>query len=246
VKILAVYNIKGGVGKTAAATNLAWLAAQQGYRTLLWDLDPQAAATFYLRVKPKVKGGAKKLLSGKKALNRAIRGTDYELLDLIPADFSYRKMDATLGREKKPKRQLARVLDPLDDEYDLLLIDCAPSIALASESVFHAADALLVPTIPTPLSLGTLGQILAHLKGSGSRILPFFSMVDRRKGLHRDICDDRASLPCRFLETEIPYSSVVERMGIHRAPVATYDRSSKAARAYDRLWGEIQDSLLRT
>ncbi len=246
MKILAVYNIKGGVGKTAAATNLAYLSARQGYRTLLWDLDPQAAATFYLRVKPKVKGGAKKLLSGKKAVDRAIRGTDYDLLDLIPADFSYRKMDATLSREKKPKRQLARVLGPLRNEYDILLIDCAPSIALASESVFYAADALLVPTIPTPLSLSTLKQIRDHLKGKSPRILPFFSMVDRRKGLHRRICEDRDSLPCRFLETEIPYSSVVERMGIQRAPVATYDRSSKAARAYESLWREIIEGLFAT
>jgi cellulose biosynthesis protein BcsQ len=239
VKTLAVYNIKGGVGKTAAATNLAWLSAKQGYRTLLWDLDPQAAATFYLRVKPKVKGGAKKLITGGKAVDRAIKGTDFDLLDLIPADFSYRKLDAALSKEKKPKKQLSRVLGPLEGEYDLLVIDCAPSIALASESVFHASDALLVPTIPTPLSLSTLRQILDHLDGRGPRILPFFSMVDRRKGLHKRICADRDALPCPFLETEIPYSSVVERMGTRRAPVGTYDGSSKAARAYRKLWEEV-------
>ncbi len=244
MKTLAVYNIKGGVGKTATATNLAYLSASAGYRTLLWDLDPQAAATFYLRVKPRVKGGAKKLLTGGKAVDRAIKGTDYELLDLIPADFSYRKLDATLSREKKPKRRLSRVLGPLEGEYDLLIIDCAPSIALASESVFHASDALLVPTIPTPLSLSTLKQILGHLGRKGPRILPFFSMVDRRKGLHRLICEDRQSLPCRFLETEIPYSSIVERVGTHRAPVATFDRASKAAKAYASLWREVMGRLI--
>lgn len=241
MRIVAVYNIKGGVGKTAAAVNLAWLSARHGYKTLLWDLDPQAAATFYLRVKPKVKGGAKKLLRGKKAIDRAIRGTDYDLLDLIPADFSYRKMDVTLGEKKKPKRQLARVLSPLADEYELLFIDCAPSIALASESVFYAADALLIPTIPTPLSISTLRQILRHV--DGPRILPFFSMVDRRKGLHKEICDEREALPCRFLEAEIPYSSIVERMGIHRAPVGTYAGTSAPARAYERLWKEVVDGL---
>jgi cellulose biosynthesis protein BcsQ len=245
VKTLAVYNLKGGVGKTATATNLAWLTAAQGLRTLLIDLDPQAAATFYLRVKPRVKGGAKRLLSGGKAIDRAIKGTDFEHLDLLPADFSYRKLDAVLARVKKPKRYLSRLLRPLADEYDLLIIDCAPSIALASESVFRAADVLLVPTIPTPLSLGTLRQILAHLGPDGSFILPFFSMVDRRKGLHRQICEDRDSLPCRFLETEIPYSSVVERMGIHRAPVATFERGSRAARAYEELWREVREAVWR-
>lgn len=239
MKTIAVYNIKGGVGKTAAATNLAYLASLDGRRTLLWDLDPQAAATFYFRVKPKVKGGAKNLLRGGAAIDAAIRGTDYEGLDLLPADFSYRKLDATLGREKKPKRQIRRLLDPLSSQYDVLLIDCAPSIALASESIFYAADILLVPTIPTPLSLGTLRLILDHLEGRDARILPFFSMVDRRKALHRSICDDRAALPCRFLETVIPYSSVVERMGVHRAPVATYAGSSEPARAYARLWREV-------
>ena len=96
MKILATYNIKGGVGKTASAVNLAWMAARDGIPTLVWDLDPQAAATYYFRIKPKIKGGGRGLVSGKHALEDLIKGTDFEGLDLLPADFSYRHLDLLL------------------------------------------------------------------------------------------------------------------------------------------------------
>jgi cellulose biosynthesis protein BcsQ len=97
VKIFATYNIKGGVGKTTAAVNLAYLSAADGCRTLLWDLDPQGAASFLFRIKPRVKGGGKALIRGTKALDDAIKGTDFDHLDLLPADFTYRNMDLLLG-----------------------------------------------------------------------------------------------------------------------------------------------------
>ena len=159
VRVFATYNIKGGVGKTATAVNLAYLAAKDGARTLIWDLDPQAAATFYFRVRAKVKGGAKKLLKGKRPLDATIRGTDFEGLDILPADFTYRNMDLDLVQSKKPTRQLASLLLPLSLQYDYLFLDCAPSISLVSESIFVAADVLLSPTIPTTLSLRTLDQL---------------------------------------------------------------------------------------
>ena len=81
---LATYNIKGGVGKTAAAVNLAYLAASDGRRTLLWDLDPQGAATYLFRVKPRVKGGGRGLVSGKRPVDDAVKATDFDNLDLLP------------------------------------------------------------------------------------------------------------------------------------------------------------------
>src|SRR5690606_30492016 len=129
VKVLAAYNIKGGVGKTATAVNLAHLAAEGGARVLVWDLDPQGAASFYFRVKPKVKGGSRGLVTGKRDLDAAIKGTDHDNLDLVPADFSYRNMDLELDATKKPTRRLAQLLRPLRREYDYVVLDCPPSIS---------------------------------------------------------------------------------------------------------------------
>ena len=159
MKVIATYNIKGGVGKTAAAVNLAWLAAREGAPTLVWDLDPQGAASYYFRVKPRIKGGGKRLVKGKRDLDDFIRGTDYGLLDLLPADFSYRNMDLYLEHAKNPVRQLHKLLKPFRREYYYVFLDCPPSISLVSENIFEAAGTVLVPTIPTTLSLRTYKQI---------------------------------------------------------------------------------------
>jgi cellulose biosynthesis protein BcsQ len=107
MRIYATYNIKGGVGKTTTAVNLAYLAAESGLRTVLWDLDPQGAASFMFRVKPKVKGGGRALISGKRPLDDAIKGTDFDNLDLIPADFTYRP--AARPAEGRVRRRLPRL-----------------------------------------------------------------------------------------------------------------------------------------
>jgi cellulose biosynthesis protein BcsQ len=248
MKVFAVYNIKGGVGKTASAVNLAYLSASGGARTLIWDLDPQGAATFYFRIRPRVKGGGRKLIRAKdKArLMRHVRGTDFEGLDLLPADFSYRHLDLELDHTKNPIRRLTKVLAPLADEYDHVFLDCAPSISLVSESVFRAADVLLVPTIPTTLSLRTLAQLrgaVADIRTKRLDLLPFFCMVDRRKKLHRSVCADVPDGAAPLLATAIPYSSQVEQMGLHRAPVVVTAPRASASRAYRELWAEVRSSV---
>jgi len=235
-KVLATYNIKGGVGKTSAAVNLATLAAHDGHPTLLWDLDPQGASTFLFRVKPKVKGGARKLVRGKTDVDGQIKGTDTEGLDLLPADFSYRHMDLALDGTKKPATRLATVIAPLD--YDYVFLDCPPSISLVSENVFEAADFLLVPIIPATLSSRTLEQLHQVLNG-GTKVLGFFSMADRRKKLHRELMAELSS-EHDVLETVIPSSADVERMGARRAALTEYAPRSKAARAYADLWEEVR------
>lgn len=242
MKVFATYNIKGGVGKTATAVNLAYLSALDGARTLLWDLDPQGAATWYYRIKPKVKGGGARLLRGRSDVERLIRGSDFDGLDLLPADFSYRHLDLALDREKKPSRRLAQVLAPLADTYDRVFLDCPPSISVLSEAVFRTADVLLVPTIPTTLSIRTLDQLASALedgKASQVAVKPFFCMVDRRKKLHRELCADAGDQAFPFLETHIPYASVIERMGIERQPVFNFANRTAAARAYRSLWSEL-------
>ena len=159
MKVLALYNIKGGVGKTTTAVNLAYLAAREGQRTLLWDLDPQAAATFLFRVRPRVKGGSRALVTRSRPIAAALKATDFEGLDLLPADFSYRNMDLELDDTRHRTRRLGQLLRSLSADYDIVFLDCPPSISLVSENVMHAADLLLVPLIPAALSLRTLDQL---------------------------------------------------------------------------------------
>jgi chromosome partitioning protein len=246
MRIIGVYNIKGGVGKTATAVNLAYLAASEGIRTLVWDLDPQGAASFYFRIKPRVKGGSKKMLRGKMDLDELIKGTDYENLDLLPADFSYRNMDLLLDEAKKPAMRLLKLLRPLSYEYDLIFLDCPPSISLVSENIFQAADALLVPTIPTTLSLRTYRQLLDFVTNhnlSDLQLMPFFSMVDRRKRMHTEIMRRLPQSHPELLSTHIPYASDVERMGMFRKPLAEYAATGPAGKAYDALWDEVKKTI---
>ena len=245
MKTVATYSIKGGVGKTSAAVNLGALAAAAGLRTVLWDLDPQGSATYLFRIKPKVKGGGRRLIRERDPL-AVMKGTDIEGLDLLPADFSYRNLDLELDRRKHPLEGITRVLSRLEDEYDLAILDCPPSISLLSESVFTAADLLLVPLIPSTLSVRTLEQLRAFLAGTEQPppdVLAFFSMVDRRKRLHRELV---ASLPAELPGVSgvaIPAASVVELMGLHRVPVVTSAPRHPAAAAYRELWERAAEAL---
>ena len=245
MKVLATYNIKGGVGKTASAVNLAYLAARGGARTLVWDLDPQGAAGYYFRVGPRDPVGARALVRGKHELERLIRATDHEYLDLLPANLSYRHMDLALDGTKKPARRVSRLVEPLAADYRYLFLDCPPSLSLVSENVFNAADALLIPLIPTTLSVLALEQVRQFLAGSKwrkLRLLPFFTMVDRRRRMHRDLVDDGRA-PADMLRSWIAAAADVERMGPHQAPVGVFAPRSPAALAYERLWEEIKAAV---
>jgi cellulose biosynthesis protein BcsQ len=247
MRIIASYNIKGGVGKTASVVNLAYLCAQEGYKTLVWDMDPQGAASFYYRIKPKVKGGGRRLLIKKHALEDAIKGTDFENLDLLPADFSHRSLDIVYNQFKRPERRLDKVIRPLQDEYDLVIFDCPPSINILAENIFTAADLILVPLIPTTLSERTHTQLLTFFQQKEynlDKLYAFISMVDRRKKLHRDLSDSFRTKFDRVLQNTIPYSSDVERMGVERKPVNSFAPRSTAATSYRQLWAEIRQNLL--
>lgn len=241
MKIIALYNIKGGVGKTAACVNLAYSCAKSGMKTLLWDLDSQGAASYYFNVKPEVKGGTKKLFKAK-AIEELVKETDIDYLDLLPADFSYRHMDLFLDSEKKPKKRLSEFLSRFEDDYDVLFLDCPPSFSLVSENVFNSADVMLVPLIPTTLSLRTYEQIMEYVgehKKLSLKLMPFFSMVDKRKKLHTGIMADGLNGINGLLRTSIPYLSIIENMGIQRAPVGAFAPRSDAAVIFDALWTEV-------
>jgi chromosome partitioning protein len=243
LKVFASYNIKGGVGKTSTAVNLAHLSAQEGRRTLLWDLDPQGAATYIFRVRPRVKGGGHALVTGKRPLEDAIRSTDFGDLDLLPADFSYRNMDLELDDAKKRTRRLRQLVGSIPDVYDVVVLDCPPSISLMSENVLHAADTLLVPLIPATLSLRTFDQLTSFVAETDKprpELVAFFSMVDRRKRLHRDVIDSIPRDGARVASTEIPALSIIEQMAERRSPVTAFAPTSRAAQCYQQLWSEVR------
>jgi cellulose biosynthesis protein BcsQ len=239
---------QGGGGKTAAAVNLAYLAtSREGSRTLVLNLDPQGAASFYFRIKPKINGGVKKLIGIKRDISGLVKATDYANLDLIPTDFSFRNMDLLLEEEKNPTLRLRKLLKNMNNEYDYAFLDCPPSISLVSENVFQAADALLVPTIPSTLSLRTLDQLLKFCRKNklgNLKMLSFFSMVDSRKLMHLSIVKDADNALIGILRSVIPYASDVEKMGLHRAALASYTSKSRPALAYEFLREEIKQYLM--
>jgi cellulose biosynthesis protein BcsQ len=241
--IVAVYNMKGGVGKTTCAVNLAYLCAASGQKTLLWDLDAQAAATFALRVKPEVAQFGKPALRNAQVFVEAIRETDHPQLDLLPADFSYRNLDRFLDQLQDPKRVMRQMLAELGQAYSLVLLDCPAGFSALSEAVIACADVLLVPTIPSTLSLRTLSRLTQSLGEDAPALLPFLSMVDRRKALHRSLSNWAERHPELFLREQIPYASSVEQMSVRRAPVQIYDASDPAAKAFSNLWREIDAHL---
>lgn len=245
--ILAFYSNKGGVGKTAAAVNLSYVAAQTGSKTLICDLDPQSSTTYYFRVKPKLKPKARGFVKGGQPIDKSIKGTDYENLDLLPADFTHRNLDITFAELKKSKTRLKRIIDPFKDQYDFIILDCPPTINILAENVFRAVDFILVPLIPTTLSVRTHRQLLLFLEKNGyeaSIVYGFLSMVDRRKKLHRQLVLDVQQEFDRVFHSPIPYLSVVEQMGSRREPVPAFAPKSAAAGAYRNLWAEIQEKLL--
>ena len=246
MKTIAVYSSKGGVGKTATSVNLSFTASTGGERVLLCDMDSQGAASFYYRIKPKKKFNRAKLLSGE--FYEFIRGTDYSQLDLLPAHFSFRNLDIAINNEKKEKKRqvLGSLLAPLADQYDYVILDCPPNVTVLSENIITAADCVVVPVVPTTLSLLALEQLLKLCKKvdvKKNKILAFFSMVERRKLMHNSIMNKYRSYPI-FMQSYVPFMAEIEKMGMYRRPVGSTPRKSVAAQAYELLWQEIKERRL--
>jgi chromosome partitioning protein len=243
MKTLAVYNIKGGVGKTAAAVNLSYLAAEDNMQTLLMDLDPQGSTSYYFRIKPSKKLSTEKIFGKKNnALDKNIKGTDFEGLDLLPANLSFRNFDIILGNLKNSQKRLKKTITPLKNQYDIIILDCPPNVTLLSENIFLAADYILVPLIPTTLSILSFEKLLTFFKNNNldkKKLFPFFSMVEKRKKMHKETMFE--SKITNLLKTNIPFNTDVERMGIYRQPTCAFKPHSTGAKAFLNLWDEIKN-----
>ena len=242
MKTIALYSIKGGVGKTATCVNLAFLAIRSRGPVLLCDLDPQGSSTFYFRIQPKPKYNSDKFLKGGKKVDKAIRGTDFNGLDLLPADLSYRNLDIQLNDLSKSQDRLRKLLKELEDQYKTVFLDCPPNLTLISENVFKAADAILVPIIPTTLSVLTYRKLIDFFDDNGldkKKLMPFFSMVEPRKKMHQETIKEISESGDKVLASTIPYSAEVEKMGFYRAPLTQCRPSCAAALAFGNLWDEI-------
>lgn len=243
---LALYNLKGGVGKTAAAINLAYLSAKEGYKTLIWDMDPQGSSSFYLGKKSGTRNESKKLLSSEMDLADAIQASSYENLDIIPADLSARHADVLLNEMKQSKKKIGSLLSGLKKDYDVVILDCPPGISYLHDAVFAGVDWVMMPNIPTTLSIRSFETVADYFKENGfdsSKIRCFFSMVDHRKNLHHEVMNEFYK-DKYFFRSYIPYLSDVEKMGVNEAPLETFAPGSYAAQCYRDLWKEIRKNCI--
>lgn len=247
MKIIACYSNKGGVGKTAASVNLAYASAMSGKRTLLCDLDPQGAAGFYFRVKPSKKLTEANFFDDVEKFTKAIRGSDYDNLDILPANMSFRDFDVFLSRMRDARSRLKKSLNSVQADYDVIVLDCPPNISTLSENVFRAADAVLVPIIPTTLCQRTFEQLVDFFKQNDlpvKKLHGFYCMVQGVKSLHVETMDAMNRVyKKRFMAAKVPFATDVERMGVHRAPVMASAPNSAASKAYQALYQEVTKRL---
>jgi len=240
--VIAVYSVKGGVGKTTIAANLAWCSAAISCRkTLLWDLDAAGGAGFLYGVEPKKKHAADSVFAKDADPEQLIRKTEIARLDLLPADETLRGLDSLLERAGKGRR-LAKLTETLARRYERIILDCPPVLNEISAQVVRAADCVVVPLPPSPLSARAFElvtrEIEAHAKGTPP-ILPVISMLDRRRTLHREARDANPNWPA------IPLASAVEQCAVRHQPVGMFAPTSPAAKGFRQLWIAIERELTK-
>jgi cellulose biosynthesis protein BcsQ len=239
--VIAVWSVKGGVGKTTLAVDMAWRSAvRSGHRTLLWDLDPQAGCSWMLGNDVPPPPRANSLFHRDAHPGELILETPWPGLSLLPADDSLRGLSITLARIGH-RRRLAQLTARLTADYPRIILDCPPVLNEISDQVIGAADLLIVPLPPSPLASRALDFIRRELVRNHQRhppILPVLSMYDSRRKLHREVhLGLAAGWPV------IPMASAIEQAAVRRMPIGAFAGWTEASERLQRLWDAIEAKL---
>ena len=249
-KIIAVVNQKGGVGKTTTAVNLTAALHDLGKKVLLCDFDPQANATSGLGLeKRKIKHSVYDVTINGLPTEQAIVSTKFG--DVLPSSADLAGAGVELIAMDNPNRRLALALEAVRSEYDLILIDCPPSLEMLTLNGLAAADSILVPVQCEYYALEGLSDLMSTLRMVKKRINPsleifgvLLTMFDGRTNFSTQVAQEvRRHFPGKVFHTVIPRNIRLAEAPSHGLPVGAYDRSSRGAVAYKAVAEEIQKKL---
>ena len=249
-KIIAVVNQKGGVGKTTTAVNLTAALTDLGLKVLLCDFDPQANATSGMGVdKRKIKKDVYDVIINGVSAADAIIPTKFG--HILPSSADLAGAGVELISLEDPNQQLAKALETVRDDYDLIFVDCPPSLEMLTLNSLAAADGILVPVQCEYYALEGLSDLMATLRGVKRRINPdleifgvLLTMFDGRTNFSTQVAQEvRRHFPGKVYSTVIPRNIRLAEAPSHGRPVTAYDRSSRGAVAYKAVAEEIKAKL---